>query len=113
MALQGGTLLAFSIGSATTTYGILQSVDITEKVNRAKAIAPDGNIVSIQEFGEETSLNLTYVELSAASTTDNPHVGAKFTFESNVYQIDSVSSVRTIDGFKTVTAEASRYEGIF
>jgi hypothetical protein len=113
MTLQAGTLLIFGIDTPEKSYGLLQSVETTNKVQRAKAIAPDGAIVSIQEFGKEDSLSISYLPISTASTDPNrPQIGEPFIFSGSTWQVDTVADIETVDGFEAFTVEASYYAGI-
>ena len=107
MALQAGTILKFGITTPLTTYGLLQDFDIDNIVKRAEAIAPDGQIVSIQEFGERAILDLTYIPLVAG--TGLPEIGTTFSFDLLSWKIDSISNGLRVAGFKTVNLIATNY----
>lgn len=111
MAIQDGTVLVFGVTDALKTYGLVQSYDIEDRIQRATSIAPDGNVVSIQEYKYEESLLLTYLPLSAAST-DDPEIGVAFEFDGATWQVDRIADRRVVDGFAQVTVEASHYPGI-
>jgi len=105
--LQAGHILAFGITSALTTYGLLQSYSITQSTKRATAKAPDGTDVSIQEHGDTSSIELTYLPLVTGS--GDPAIGTTFTFDGLPWQIDSISDGLTVDGFRSVTVNATWY----
>lgn len=111
MSIQAGTVLEFGIDTPLKSYGLLQTYEIENHVQRATAMAPDGKVVSIQEYQNEATLRMTYLPISAGST-DDPEIGVGFTFDSRTWQIDHYTSRYTVDGFREVDLEASYYEGI-
>jgi len=112
MTLQAGDILQFGI-TDTVTYGIVQSVDDEEVMRRATAIAPDGAVVSIQEYAEQANLTLTYLPLSGESTDgDRPIIGDPFVYAGSTWQIDSIVDTKTVDGFNAKTVEAKWFPKI-
>ena len=107
MTLQAGTVLEFSIDSATTSYGIIQSVTVTNQTERATARGSAGATVSTQEFDPTISLSMNIMML--ASPTSSPTIGTKFTYDSVEYQLDSVADGKTVDGFQTYDITATSY----
>lgn len=99
MAIQDGTILEFSIDSATTTYGIVQNFQITDQTERAEARGELGNTVSIQEYDQKKTFSMNYYSL--ATPTSPPTIGTAFTFEGDSYILESVQEGRTVDGFQT------------
>jgi len=99
MAIQDGTILEFSVDSATTAYGIVQNFQITDGTERAEARGEGGNTVSIQEFDQKQTLSMNYLSLATPSTA--PAIGTAFTFETKEWILESVQEGRTIDGFQT------------
>lgn len=110
MPLQAGLVLAFGVDLPEKNYGLLQSYERTDAVNRAEAKAPDGSVVSIQEFNENARLTLTYVPL--VDSTDDPTIGVVFTFDTIVWQIDDIKAGFEVDGFRHVTITAKHYPKI-
>jgi len=99
MTLQAGTILEFSIDSATTGYGIIQNVSVDNVTERATARGELGATVSTQEFDPTANLSMNIMML--ATPASPPAIGTKFTHDSVEYQLDSVNDGRTIDGFQT------------
>ena len=95
MALQAGTVLEFSIDSATTGYGIIQSVNVTNQTERVTARGALGATVSTQEFDPTISLTMNIKMLG--TPVSPPAIGTKFTHDTVEYQLDSVEDGRTID----------------
>ena len=108
MPLQAGTLLVFGIGTATQDWGLLQSYSIEDTVSRAEAKAPDGNIISIQEYTQVQTLNLNYLTLFVA-ITDPPAIGTRFTFDGKVWSIDRIKESNVVDGFQSYDVTAKYY----
>lgn len=108
---QAGTLLTFGIdASSTLSYGLVQGVEQNDKVQRATAIAPDGNIVSIQEYGSKSGLSLTYLPLDG--TSDGPEIGDPFIYAGSTWQVDDIMDGQSPDGFNVKTVAASNYPSI-
>ena len=107
MPLQAGTVLEFSIDSATTGYGIIQSVNVTNQTERATARGELGATTSTQEFDPTISLTMNVMML--ATPVSAPAIGTKFTHDSIEYQLDSVDDGRTIDGFATYDVTGISY----
>lgn len=99
MTLQAGTVLEFSIDSATTGYGIIQSVNVDNTTERVTARGELGATVSTQEH--DPIINLTMNIMMLATPVSPPTIGTKFTHETIEYQLDSVSDGKTVDGFET------------
>jgi len=110
MGLQGGTVLNFGIDSPEKSYGLVQSYVISDTVKRDEAKAPDGSIVSIQEYGNVETLDLRYFPLDSAATT--PQIGTTFQFNSKNWQVDSISDEQTVDGFASILVIARHYPEI-
>ena len=111
MAEQAGTVLTFGIeGTNPTTYGLLQSINITEQIERATARGANGNTVSIQEFDDTKTLSMNFMEL--ASQTGAPTVGTAFTYDTETWYIDSIDQGETVDGFKTWDVTATQYPNL-
>jgi len=111
MALQGGTVLVFGISSPEKSYGLILDYNTEDAVNRAEAIASDGEIVSIQEHGQQKQLNLNYLPLDASATADGkPAIGDPFVYEGEIWRINSITDGLSVDGFKTVSVNASYYK---
>jgi hypothetical protein len=108
MTLQAGTVLEFSIDSATTGYGIIQSVNVTNNTERATARGSLGATVSTQEFDPTTSLTMNIMMLAVPDATI-PVIGTKFTYDTVEYQLDSVEDGRTVDGFQTYDVTGISY----
>lgn len=99
MALQAGTVLEFSIDTATTGYGIIQSVNETSQTERATARGSLGATVSTQEFDPTNTFTMNVMML--ATPAGAPAIGTAFTYNGTEYQLDSVDDGRTVDGFQT------------
>lgn len=108
MTLQAGTLLIFGIGTATQDWGLLQSYSIEDTVSRAEAKAPDGNIISIQEYTQVQTLTMDYYSLFVA-ISDPPEIGTRFTFDSKVWSIDKVRENNVVDGYQSYNVTAKYY----
>jgi len=98
MALQAGTVLEFSIDGATTGYGIIQTVTVTNQTERATARGELGATVSTQEFDPTITLAMNIKML--ATPVSPPTIGTKFTHDSVEYQLDSVADAHTVDDFE-------------
>jgi hypothetical protein len=107
MTLQAGTVLEFSIDSATTAYGIIQSVNVTDQTERATARGELGATTSTQEFDPIKKLTMNVKML--ATPTGAPAVGTKFTHDSVEYQLDTVDDGRTVDEFQTYDITGTSY----
>jgi len=107
MGQQAGTVLLFGIDTPEQTYGLLQTYDIVEDVQRAEAIAPDGAVVSIQEYKDTWKLTLTYILLSEG--TGDPEIGTNFTFDGYEWHIDNIKYSKDVSGFRTATLTAKNY----
>jgi hypothetical protein len=99
MALQAGTVLEFSIDSATTAYGVIQSVNVTDTTERATARGSAGATVSTQEFDPTTSFTMNILMLG--TPVGPPAIGTAFTYDGTEYQLDTVEDGRTVDEFQT------------
>lgn len=110
MAVQDGTVLTFGIGTPLTSYGLLQSVNITEQIERATARGASGNTVSVQEFDDTKTLTMNFMELG--TQTSPPTVGTAFTYDSIEWLIDSIDQGETVDGFKTWDVTATHYPNL-
>ena len=106
--LQGGTVLLFSTPAGT--YGLIQSADIEENTQRAEAMGPGGNVLSVQEYNQLGSLSLNYFQIAAG--TGLPAVGATFAFEGRTWYLNSVTSGLTVDGFLSVDVDATEYPNL-
>lgn len=114
MALQAGIILLFGIEFPSKDYGLVQNYTVTDAVKRAEALAPDGSVVSIQEFGKDSKLNLTYIPL-VTPTVIPPEIGTTFTidaFDDTQWQIDTIETAYDVSGFQTVTVNAKYYPKI-
>jgi hypothetical protein len=111
MALQAGLVLRFGISDPNELYGLVQTFEKQDTVQRAEAIAPDGHAVSIQEFNSQATLSLTYIPLNGSST-EQPEIGTSFDFDGLPWQIDNISDVLTVDGFEAKTIDAHWYPKI-
>ena len=107
MALQAGTVLEFSIDSATTGYGIIQNVTETSQTERATARGALGATVSTQEFDPTNSFTMNVMML--ASPTGAPAIGTAFTYDSIEYQLDSVAKASVVDNFQTYDVSGISY----
>jgi len=107
MALQAGTVLEFSIDSATTGYGIIQTVNVTNVTERATARGEDGATVSTQEF--DPKINLTMNIKMLGTPASPPTIGTKFTHDAIEYQLDSVDDGKVIDDFATYDISGVSY----
>lgn len=107
--LQEGTLLVFGTGDATS-YGLIQTATRNNTTERAEAKGADGNTVSIQEYDEREVLSLNYLEISGG--TGAPAIGTAFTYDSLTWYVQSISENITVDGFKSVDVEATRYPNV-
>jgi len=107
MALQAGTVLEFSIDSATTGYGIIQTDSVTDNTERATARGSAGATVSTQEFDPTSSITMNVKMLG--TPVSPPAVGTKFTHDSVEYQLDSVEDGRTVDDFATYDVSGISY----
>jgi hypothetical protein len=107
MTLQAGTVLVFGIDTPLTSYGLLQSYNITDQTERATARGAAGATVSTQEFDPTKSLTLNY--LPVGTPTGGPAVGTKFTFETIDWQIDTLDTGDVVDGWETVDITATSY----
>jgi hypothetical protein len=74
-------------------------------------IRDSGYPVSIQEFGPQVNMQLTYLPLSVSST-DAPEIGTPFDFEDRTWNINSVSDATVVDGFEVFTIDATSYSQI-
>lgn len=110
MALQDGTVLEFSIDSATTDYGIIQNVQVTETTERAEARGELGNTVSIQEFDDKKTISMNV--LMKANPSSAPAVGTVFTYDGDDYILESVQDGRTIDGFQTYDITGTNFPNL-
>jgi len=99
MALQAGTVLEFSIDSATTGYGIIQSVNVTNQTERVTVRGELGATKSTQEFDPTISLTMNIAMLG--TPVSPPAIGTKFTHDTVEYQLDTVDDGKTIDGVGT------------
>lgn len=114
MAIQDGLLLEFGINDPHKGYGLIQTVETEQRIERALDKAPDGSPTSIQEYNEHTALTLSYIPLVGGSTdADNPVIGAGFTYSGSTYFIDRISNVEQVDGFPLITVEAITYPKVF
>jgi hypothetical protein len=107
MTLQAGTILEFSIDGATTSYGIIQSVNVDDKTERATARGELGATVSTQEFDPTKTLTMNVMVLATPVTP--PTIGTKFTHDTVEYQLDSVNEGKTVDGFATYDVTGISY----
>jgi len=110
MALQAGTILEFSIDSATTTYGIIQSVSVNDLTERATARGANGATVSTQEFDPTTTLTMNIKMLG--TPVGPPAIGTKFRYPATSgtwYQLDSVEEGFTVDDFATYDVTGIAY----
>ena len=99
MALQAGTILEFSIDSATTGYGIIQNVTVTNQTERVTVRGELGATKSTQEFDPTISFTMNISML--ATPVSPPAIGTKFTHATVEYQLDSVAEASVIDGIQT------------
>ena len=110
MTLQAGTLLIFGIDTPLKTYGLLQDYSIADKVQRAESLAPDGHVISIQEYNDTSVLNLTY--LPVFEGTGDPVIGTIFTFDSTSWHIDEITDSYDVSGFEVKQVIAKYYPQI-
>jgi len=110
MALQAGTVLIFGVDTPTKTYGIVQTASTVGNIKRSTAKAPDGHVISIQEYGDKKELDLTYMPLSTASA--EPEIGTPFDFDGLTWQIDNIIGTSVVDGFKSIALNATYYPNI-
>lgn len=110
MAVQDGTILAFSIDTPLESYGLVQNYTITEQIERITARGAAGNTISVQELDDTKTLSLNYMELG--TPVSPPVVGTAFTFKSIEWLIDSMADSLTVDGFKSVDITATHYPNL-
>lgn len=110
MALQAGTVLEFSIDSATTGYGIIQSIQETATTERLEVRGELGNTKSIQEFDDKNTIAMNIAMLDTPSSP--PAIGSTFTFETVVYYLESVQHGRTIDGIATYDITGTNFPNL-
>jgi hypothetical protein len=110
MALQAGHILVFGITNTLQTYGLLQRFSVDDGVSRTVSRAPDGSVVAIQEYGEQSHLDLIYIPLLAG--TASPTIGTAFTFDGVNWRIDNIEYLGVVDGFVNINVVATYYPEI-
>jgi hypothetical protein len=111
--LAGGKAMVFSVLSAT--YGYIQSYSVEHSVERAEARGPGGHVMAVQQYNDTKKLALEYLEF--ASQSGMPALSATFSFDDGTgsavtWYINSISYGKTVDGFKTVSVDATNYPNL-
>ena len=107
----GGTLLVFGIDSPLQTYGIVQQYTATDTVETAIWSDSGGKLGAVQQYGQRVDAVIMYFELSELPS-GAPDIGTKFTYAGNDWIIEEIQSVRSLDGFKSITVNAFTYFNI-
>lgn len=108
---QAGTELNFGILFPNEDYGLVQSYERTDEIQRALSKGPDGSATSIQEYQDQAKLRLTYLVISSSTATE-PEIGTAFDYDGLTWNLDTIEDANSVDGFEAKTIEATWYPKI-